>query len=96
MSLLKQQSICRNIKIVAIAVVEYEEKIALISKQFNESIDLLYKEIVSKITSLRVQRDDELAAAWSNLLTSVKPYLGGNDLFLPSEPGDLSPSDDDK
>ncbi len=87
MSFLKNQNICCNINIITIAVSEYEEIIALTSKQFNEEIDLLYKDIISKMTSLRVERDEKLVVAWRNLITSVKPYLADDDLSLPAEPG---------
>lgn len=82
----KNQNLCQSIKIVAIAVNEYEEKTALISKQFNEGIDLLYKDIVSKMCSLRIQRDEKLTAAWRNYITTIKPYLIENGLSIPAEP----------
>jgi hypothetical protein len=87
MSLLKYQNKRRNDTIIAAARNEYEKIIALIEKKFNESIDLLYKDINSRIASLRVQHDEQLAEAWKNYVTSITPYLKENQWRVLAEAG---------
>ncbi len=89
MSLLKYQNICRNIAIIDIAASEYEDKKALIDRQFNDGVDLLHQDIASRISSLRNQRDEQLIAAWINYITIITPCLTENDLSILMELGAL-------
>lgn len=92
MSHLKNPNTRCNIKIIDLTVGEYEEKIAMISKEFDEDVDALRKDIATKLSLLVVQRDNELAAAWRKLLNSLRPYLAGNDQFLRAGLGNLQSS----
>ncbi len=94
MSPLKYQIICRNIAIIDFAASEYEDKRALIDRQFNNEVDLLHQDIASRISSLRNQRDEQLIAAWINYIAIITPCLTENDLSILMELGALpSPVD---
>jgi hypothetical protein len=73
--------------IIAIERKEYEEITAFISKQFNESVDLLHEDMVARLSALRIQRDEMLIAALNNFIKIITSYLSENDLSILMELG---------
>jgi len=88
-SLLQYRKNCRNIANIDIAASEYEDKKALIDRQFNDGVDLLRQDMASRMSSLRNQRDEQLVAAWINYITIITPCLTENDLSILMELGAL-------
>jgi hypothetical protein len=71
------------------AISQYNDKKALIDKQFNDTVDLLRQDMDKRISSLRVEREEQLIAAWINLIALITPSLTENDLSILVELGAL-------
>lgn len=89
MSLLQYKNKCRNIANIDMAINEYNDNKALIDKQFNDSVDLLHQDMDKRISLLRVEREEQLIAAWINLMVLIIPSFTENDLSTLVELGAL-------
>jgi len=88
-SLLQYKNKCRNIANIDMAINEYNDNKALIDKQFNDSVDLLHQDMDKRISLLRVEREEQLIAAWINLMVLIIPSFTENDLSTLVELGAL-------
>ncbi len=54
-----------------IVLAEYEEKIDMINRRFNDDADLILSDAKARMSMLRDCRDEQLAAALRDLLMSI-------------------------